>query len=291
MQINSFQNINFKSKFGYDDSISSERRKYIRSHLEGDTFQRTDIFLNNPRLEEYELNKLLNSLTGKNDKVVEIDSAIMRNIPLYNVRKIYGTNSYKGSTEGMSDRVCKQLKKAGIKRVISFLVFPGDNIENCKNNGLETYWYPIGADYWNSDMFKSEETIRKNTYNEWCYYLNENEFKEILDSNLESWRTNKKAQIEKFVNFIQIMQKENVYVGCACAIGRTEALLALNYFFNQKASKTKCHFPYKDCCIAQRLMNLYKNLTPEDKIKMGWTQEFDKSFIQRLKQFAPEVEN
>ena len=282
MQINSVKNINFNGRIAYDDKISSKRRKYIRSHLEGDTFQRFEVFKNNPRLEEYELNKLLKSLTGKSSV---INSEIMSEIPLYNARSISGTNSYKGSTEGMSDRVCKQLKKAGIKRVISFLVFPGDNIENCKNNGLETYWYPIGADYWNSDMFKSEETIRKNTYNEWCYYLNENEFKEILDSNLESWRTNKKAQIEKFVNFIQIMQKENVYVGCACAIGRTEALLALNYFFNPKASKTKWRFPYSDTCIEQRLINLYKNLTPEDKIKMGWTQEFDKSFIKRVGKF------
>ena len=61
--INFSHNITFKSEpLAYDDEVSRERRNFIRSHLDSLNFGYSDIYEKEPRLEEYELNKLVKFL-------------------------------------------------------------------------------------------------------------------------------------------------------------------------------------------------------------------------------------
>ena len=66
--INFSHNITFKSEpLAYDDEVSRERRNFIRSHLDSLNFGYSDIYEKEPRLEEYELNKLVKFYFNKTE--------------------------------------------------------------------------------------------------------------------------------------------------------------------------------------------------------------------------------
>ena len=304
MQISPINSLNFKARLGYDDEISSKKREHIRRRLYDQySIDNNDVFVQNNRLEEYSYNKLMEKLGVKSkknktqprivkeapNKPDEVNYNIMMELPLCNVEPIYGTNSYRGSTDDFNDEVCAMLKNAGIKRVVSFLNF-ADSIGCCKKNGLETLWYPIGFDFWNEYMFRNEDIIKQEAGNDWYYFDTKDSKEEALQSRLKTWEYNKNNQVEHFVEFIQFMQKENVYAGCSFGRGRTDNVMMLNHFFNPKASKTQYCLSYNDDVFIERMMVLYGNLTPEHKARMGWDEEFDKKFIPKMQKLLDVLE-
>ena len=279
--------INFNGRIAYDDEISAKRRNFIRERLNEDVFQGSDVFLQNPRLEEYELNQLIKKITKKEkfqkNEASKIDEEIMKTLPMYNIKPIKGTTSYKGGTIDLTDEICQKLKQAGVLEVISFLEYDF-NDDICKRNGLDCFCYPVGFRFWDkSASFKSRQEVIKDAIN--SFYISgsglEADKDKYVKDKIEAWEKDNRIFINNFINFINEMKKDNLYIGCACAFNRTYDMFALNHLFNPDAFETEpfnsvVHLNY------DRIKNLYYNLTPIDKKKMGWDNSFDKSFLKRL---------
>ena len=71
LSILSSQKSNLQNEpIAYDDEISQQRRNYIRSHYESwNNGLYQDIYEKEPRLEEYELNKLVKFYSSKPKKI------------------------------------------------------------------------------------------------------------------------------------------------------------------------------------------------------------------------------
>ena len=287
--------VSFKgiTRFGYDDEQSSIKRAAIRKRFNDDIFAPNDFFINNPRLEEYELNKLIKSLTKrgavKGNKKSSINTQLIKDLSLYNVEPVYGTSSYRGSTADLNATTVKQLKKAGVEGIITFLSYEFDE-DMVEENGLEVFCYPKSYTFWDSSAFKTKEDVVWDAKTNYFYLNNDDLEAELLKDKLKIWEKDKRSFINNFIDFIREMKKPNRYIGCICGTETTDEMLSLNYFFNPDAKETR---PYKflsyEYC-AEQMKNLYGNLTPEDKKKLGWDSEFDKNFIPRLKKWAPEAD-
>ena len=101
------------------------------------------------------------------------------------------------------------------------------------------------------------------------------------------YQTEKEKFNKEFVEFIQAMQKGNVLIGCDLGINRTNRALCLDFFFNPKA---KIIHRGHDRYFGYKMVNIYKNLSDEDKKAMGWDEEFDKNFIKRLERYGYKVD-
>ena len=261
--INAYKAPAFKSQnpdgefvLGYDDEISKMRRQHIREHYYDDIMPYQSIYEREKRLEEFELNKLIGSLLGKKlntgassgeikqkpVKPNEINSELMYKLSVYNVKPIYGTNSWRGST-ALKDSDLILLKKAGIKTVIP-LSYGGVLEESCKKYDLNYLYFDSDFDMFYNDAFK--------------------------------WKGCTNNFIDKFVKFIQTMQQDNVYVGCEFGTNRTDNMLMLNNFFNPYAKNTKTYINRLNSCYVPSLQTFVQNMTQEHKNAMGWTKEFEK---------------
>lgn len=271
--INAYKAPAFKSQnpdgefvLGYDDEISKMRRQHIREHYYDDIMPYQSIYEREKRLEEFELNKLIGSLLGKKlntgassgeikqkpVKPNEINSELMYKLSVYNVKPIYGTNSWRGST-ALKDSDLILLKKAGIKTVIP-LSYGGVLEESCKKYDLNYLYFDSDFDMFYNDAFK-----RKGCTNNF---------------------------IDKFVKFIQTMQQDNVYVGCEFGTNRTDNMLMLNNFFNPYAKNTKTYINRLNSCHVPFLQTFVQNMTQEHKNAMGWTKEFEKEVLAKISKYA-----
>lgn len=292
MQISSITNINFNGKIAYDDSMSSKRRKYIREHLEGDVFQYSNNFEDKGRLGEYELNKLINSYTKKNilkNESSKINYEKLKAIPfIYNVEPISGTLSYRGSTGNLKPKTLLKLKEAGVDGIISFNEEFNFQKE-AEEMGLKTLHFPVDINFWRNSAFDSKEDAIKMAKFIYAYNAENNKtqnlsLNEAIEKKLNFWEIDKRVFIDEFTNFICEMQKPNRYIGCGFGVDRTNEMLTLNHLFNPNAKNTRSYFLVdQDICVP-KIINLYNNLTSDDKQKMGWDKEFDKTFMDRISQ-------
>lgn len=271
--INAYKAPAFKSQnpdgefvLGYDDEISKMRRQHIREHYYDDIMPYQSIYEREKRLEEFELNKLIGSLLGKKlntgassgeikQKPVnpnEINSELMYKLSVYNVKPIYGTNSWRGST-ALKDSDLILLKKAGIKTVIP-LSYGGGLEESCKKYDLNYLYFDSDFDMFYNDAFK--------------------------------WKGCTNNFIDEFVKFIQTMQQDNVYVGCEFGTNRTDNMLMLNNFFNPYAKNTKTYINRLNSCYVPSLQTFVQNMTQEHKNAMGWTKEFEKEVLAKISKYA-----
>ena len=271
--INAYKAPAFKSQnpdgefvLGYDDEISKMRRQHIREHYYDDIMPYQSIYEREKRLEEFELNKLIGSLLGKKlntgassgeikQKPVnpnEINSELMYKLSVYNVKPIYGTNSWRGST-ALKDSDLILLKKAGIKTVIP-LSYGGVLEESCKKYDLNYLYFDSDFDMFYNDAFK--------------------------------WKGCTNNFIDEFVKFIQTMQQDNVYVGCEFGTNRTDNMLMLNNFFNPYAKNTKTYINRLNSCYVPSLQTFVQNMTQEHKNAMGWTKEFEKEVLAKISKYA-----
>jgi len=147
-------------------------------------------------------------------------------------------------------RYLKAVKNAGINNIIDLRTADHtDNFESaCAENGLRCYHIPID---------------KKNTPAE-----------EI---------------IKNLSLLMDIISQRNFYIACAQGLHRTDIALALNYMFNPKVQEPPIMyghikngiFRYDD--IFCRTNNIYRNLTEEDKISLGWDEAFNKNYGERKK--------
>lgn len=83
--------------------------------------------------------------------------------------------------------------------------------------------------------------------------------------------------MKNFIDLIDVINKDSFYIGCEFGEYRTPNILALNTFFNPHW-KGKKVYPTSEF-VYTKLKNMYNNLTPEDKVKLG----FNKGFEENLK--------
>lgn len=277
----------FKSKkyeddgiLGYDDSVSKQSRDAIRQWRDVYYTPYNSIYEKECNLSEYQIQQLLGKLMNKPKKV---DYKKVTGIEAYNVRSISGSNStcYRGSTLVHNQRALKTLKDAGIERVID-LVGYGEYGKRSREAGLD-YYCPRFActelGVWDEEVFETKEDLIKR---ETSFYtpLDLEKNKQYLQNRIEAFDKQLRASVDRFVEYINVMQKGYYYIGCEFGTYRTDDFLLLNYVFNPKANIEGV--PCSDLFKLDLMKNLYDNLAPEDKKRMGWTKEFDKNVLRRF---------
>lgn len=274
----------FKSKeykddgiIGYDDNISKQRRSDIRKWQETYYTPYQSIYEKECNLSEYQMKQLLGGLMKK-PKVVDYKK--VTNIDAYNVSPI-NNNSYRGSTLICKPQALKTLKDAGIERVIDLAGYSGyDN--DVKEAGLEYYTPEFangGLGVWDEEAFDTKKDMlsRETRYYRPIDFVKN---KKYLDNKCKVFDKQVRSSVERFVEYIEVMQKGYCYIGCEYGTYRTDDYLLLNAVFNPKEKAQ--NIPDTDIFKVDLMKNLYKNLTPEDKKRMGWSKEFDKNIPKRL---------
>ncbi len=264
---------------GYSDKISEDSRKAIREWQEIYYTPYKSIYEKECNLSEYQMNQLLGALM---QGPKEVDYSKVTGIPAYHVRPVEGTDEtcYRGSTLVNEPEALKTLKEAGIERVIDLVGYYGYD-KRVKEAGLEYYCPDFGhgqLGIWEEEAFNDvKDTIKRET----AYYtpldLKANE--RYLELRTKSLEKHSRRSVERFVEYIETMQKGYYYIGCEFGTYKTDDFLLLNEYFNPKVDAC---VPRGDLFKLDMMKDLYNKLTPEDKKRMGWTKEFDEGVPKRI---------
>ncbi len=269
-----------KTVFCYDDYVSKQRRRYIREHLEND-LNIKDIDNTQGRLSEYELNKLIKSLIlakPKFDKeqTEEVNEEILLSADITNFKSLYDKNNcYRAALNNLKLEDIEILKQAGIKRIVDLR---GHCFDTGEVKDIEYISFNINDLFYEKPfMFSEQEYIQKQIEHENKY--GRNITKEQIQTFKKVHEKERKKFNNRFVNFILATQKGNALMGCEFGTHNTDYATCLIHFFNPKAGImwSRCN---KYFGITMRA--IYENLSPEDKQKLGWDEEYDKNFLKNL---------
>ena len=289
MRINSISyNYSFKSNsipklpeegitMGYDDSISSSNRNFIRDHLEEQTHLKYLDYYEMPK-SDFAMDRMLKSWGLKTDKVADkiIVPEDLNCIPL-------GNNNFRASLPAYG-KDYKRLKDSGIKTIIS--ATSHSNIKDtAERNGLKyielVSQTPSMQDYIYTDYAFMDEDFYmyrlKNKYGE-EFLASDKDFtnRMLMDFNKKS-----RNFIDNLVASVQAMQQGGCLIGCDFGIYLTNSALDLIDTFNPQEDLSSIKY-LKDM-ERDNIGILYKKLTPDDKKAMGWTEEFEEKFQEALK--------
>ena len=228
------------------------------------------------RLSEHDLNRLIGKFIKKQPI---INNDILAKIELFNLEPLNNTNSLRGAMiKGYELEKLPLLKSAGIRRIASLMKCP-ELEDECKKYNMEYLYFDIDK---KSPCMESKQAIASKSRLFWGNIANIKdkiilENKVMCDVNI--WSDKSRKSIDQFIDFIKFMQKDNVYIGCACGTYRTDFAVMLNSLFNPAAN-----YDYVSNVIdeLQAVENLFHNLTESDKLKMGWSKAFDSQFLHRL---------
>lgn len=280
--------IQFKSNYvdddiiGYDDEPSQNVRNAIREWHETYYMPYQSIYEKEHRLTDYQLGNLLKPLVSK-PKV--IDYKTIMSLPIYNVRPIDSKRScFRGSTLVNNSECLPTLKNCGIERIVDLIGYT--RYEHAtKSSGLEYYSPLFGkgiSGVWAEPAFQTQSEFLKDEL-KFLTFKERNDEK-VIDNIKKTYTEESRESVDKFVEYIQFLQKGHYYIGCEFGTDRTSAYLLLNEVFNPKAEDNK-ELKLKDYAgnfEIDYMYELYKKLTPEDKEKLGWTKEFDKKVQNKL---------
>lgn len=196
-----------------------------------------------------------------------------------NLRKI-GHDVYRGASLAKKIKYLDLLKKSGVDTVIDLEGFSNLK-EACKEKNINYYNYKVGNDYWTNPIFEDENFLinnkRKQLYNKSLTYV---EFEDELNRYKTQIQTERKEFMEKFIDFINVMKQGHLYIGCEFGEYRTPNILALNTYFNPNRTYADT-YPTNQFFL-QAIKNMYKNLTANDKLRLGFTEEYDKNLREKL---------
>ena len=99
-------------------------------------------------------------------------------------------------------------------------------------------------------------------------------------------QNDKNKFVNRFVDYIKVMQEGNTYKACDYGTYRTDDAVMLNSFFNPKANRHSV--VVRRDYFSDYIKTLYKNLTSKDKLKMGWDGNWEKQFAKMLKSVVAE---
>lgn len=281
MRVNSINfNTSFKSanRLGYGDSISDEKRDFIRRRIDDKVLYNVDYFLNEGRKSEFEEKKMIDDLKGKYlDKIFNQNNMYKIGANAYPFDK---KNNWRGkSLVDYSSSVFCVLKAAKIDTIIDLVRYDKykKKAEEAEMNYLSI---PIDDEsFRTSPIFMNEKTYIK--YYSTTFEPDEEE-KEILKYN---YNFECRQFIDSFIPIVQALQKGNCYISCQFGTGLTTKFLDVFSLFNPETTAA-----VDSISREERISygNMYKNLSSEDKAKMGWTKEFDENFIPYLDSITEE---
>lgn len=273
---------------GYDDSISSSERKYIREHLM-DNAMLTYSEIYGGRKTDSEMNSMLEDWGLKVNKFTgEIT------IPPYLNFISLGNNNFRGA---LSDKIWdfKDLKASGITTVIA--ATPHQCIKDVvEKTGMEfielivknSFSNYVGRDYiFNDFAFHEEEDYvrrRASDYKEYSKYDKEYSSEEaterMLKEDRKDFQTKTREFIDELIKTVRAWQHGCCFIGCEFGTGMTNNAISLIDAFNPMGSGIDSR--YLSFSERDDVKILYKKLTPKDKALLGWTTKFEKSFLKRF---------
>ncbi|MBQ8475864.1 hypothetical protein IJ531_02265, partial [bacterium] len=202
----------------------------------------------------------------------------------------------RGAINEIKDDDFDKMKCVGIKRIVELQRSPHHKNSSLEA-GFEYFWFPTPLNIFENSAFITEDELKeiyawrpsskKKTSKEYYtrkqaqYNTDITPYKYVK----EQWEQETRAFIERFIKYIQVLQKDNYYIGCEMGTFSTNLALMLNFFFNPLASKTpNCITPTTKRDL-KKIISLYKNLTPGDKKRLNWDDDFDKNFEKRVKKY------
>lgn len=271
--------------FGDDDEISKERRDYIRNWREKYYTPYQSLYDKECRKSEFEIKQLISELV---QKPIPTHYGIMSDLDIVNFRRAdFGI--YRGGMIGLGEDIDKvsKLHEAGIRTLI-----PLDS----GNYKLETFCERFGMKYLpmrfnrESSAFENPDRLKSDEMRYATSILNLDEKKalEYVNKTLSSHRSYTRIFINQFIGYIQAMQKGNVFIGCEFGTTNTDTAMMFDYLFNPKMNHSSC-LNWRNEYWVKLAENLYKNLTADDKLKMGWTKDFEQTFAERLEDLKNRV--
>ena len=263
--------------FGYDDEISESRRDYIRQHIEEYSQPYQSIYERECNKSEAEVKQMVSDLVRK---PVIVDNNKLQQLNLYNLDTI-GENSYRGAMIH-SDNLekVKKLYDAGIRTIIPVGRGFTDLQNACEKAGIEYQAVDFSE---MEDACKTIDDIKRSSqsFARDEMGLGERGIEVWVNKKIRLWNKNSRAFIDKFTKYIQNMQKGNVYIGCDFGTYSTDTAIMFDYLFNPKMKHGNGLNMYNRV-FADQAEDLYRNLTKSDKLKMGWTKDFEAVFFKRL---------
>ena len=265
-------------KLGYGDSASAIVRESMREHILSKAMPYYDEFHSKGRISEYELNKLIASLTKKPNVNIEK----LKDLKIWNFAQ-HAENALRGQSLCEEPQYLKYLKDAGFERVIDLSEYGGSKYKkDCENSGLEYLSFTIDRDFWfGNEVF---EDINHHLNNKKSLY-EEEEYNPSIEKEIkEYFHENSRIFIDRFVNFINTINKGYYYMGCLYGTDKTDAALMLSQFFNPRDKQfiRKVHASLDEYQLP-KMAELAKKLTQEDKNALGWTPEFEENFYKKIK--------
>jgi hypothetical protein len=106
--------------------------------------------------------------------------------------------------------------------------------------------------------------------------------------------------LDNMPELFKILEDGKYYISCAQGLHRTDIALAINYVFNPKQKVPPVMEGHLKngvvdlSDINMRLNSLYKAMTPDDKIKLGWNENYDAEFLRKkrvLKTYNETIQN
>ena len=160
--------------------------------------------------------------------------------------RIDGTNIYRGQTLVEKPYNLYDIKNKGIKTVIDLVGYGDTYKEEVEKVGLKYYSYNIYENWWTKTDFNKDD-------------------------------------IKKLVDFINVIQGDNIYIGCQHGANDTDIAFILNDFFNPLLEgKAKTTIPANDSDFPYKLNMIYDMLSKAQKEKLGWTKEFEQRLLKKL---------
>jgi len=263
---------------GYDDSLSTKRRESIRSHLEDQAHLKYLDYYEMPK-SDFAMEQMLKSWGLKTDKVTK-EIIVPEDLNCLAL----GNNNFRSALP-VSDRDLKRLKDSGIKTIIC--ATPHLNIQKvCEKNDMKCIKLVSGnyrlqdyiyTDYAFMDEFDYTRELERN-------WSEDNLYKRGMYPKLmEDLRNKSRKFIDSLTDSVKAMQEGGCLIGCEYGTMMTSMALNLIEVFNPKGDE-RARDHIRDI-EKMDIENLYKKLTPEDKAKMGWTEEFEEKFKAAIKTF------
>ena len=165
------------------------------------------------------------------------------------------------------------MRKAGIKTVVD-LLGSSQFEKNIKQADLNYFPFPTGqGDFFIKHCaFKNKEQYMQKRAYEYGTVKNKENFEEYLEMESRHFDSEVRNFVDMLIEYIDIVNNGEVYIGCAYATRNTNDALILNNLFNPKTqllggNPVEYKKPY--------FIALYDNLTKQDKERLGITPEFE----------------
>ena len=267
------ENVSFKGDyFDFDDDNSfSEPSVFdvLRDHILSKTLVGTDEKVKN--LSNAEIARLNYAQRHKT-----FDHQIINNFGrTYN-------NSYRGESLAFKPEKFDEIKGYGVERVIDLIGYDQYK-ENCDKNGLEYTRFDIASYFSDSSILANKDIYIMTKKHEFELMTQDTKLANKYAQNLsDNFPQAYKDAVDSFVEFIQAVEQGHFYISCDHGVNKTNKALMLIAYFSPKCDENEytAYAPGKQ--QLKNMQTIYKALTPEDKAKLNYTEDFDKKLKKRL---------